>query len=223
MPDGAGEDGVLFAGQRPGAQGQGVLQVFLDVAGVDGTVAVAGQDLVRQLGQGQHLLQGGDVGVQIPVGPEHVDGAALLHRVPGEQQPVLPVQEGHATGGVPRGLDDLQAVAGAGEDVPRRQLVELDTAGDQVPVRRMEPAHAEFTQAAGVIPVAVGEQHLHRLVRQGADHIPDMAVGEAGVDEQGLVLPHKQELPHPLLLQDVKIVPEFPRLGHSLHLRSSNL
>ena len=89
---------------------------------------------------------------------------------------------------------------------------ELVPVGQHGPVLLVDPGFPERGNAAGMVAVPVGQQHLDRGVGQGRHRRPHPVPGQAGVDEQGLVLPQKEERPHHPIIQGIEIFPQLFRL-----------
>ena len=139
---------MLFAGQPARLKRERILQILFHIAGIDRTGVVAGKegvDLVRPAAQ---LAQAFDVPGKVPVAAEHVDRAALLHGIPGEQQPLFAVEKSHAAVGVPGDLDRLQPIGAAAEYIafPERQQAD-SVLLHQMPVVLVQIARAEVMQA----------------------------------------------------------------------------
>ena len=147
-----------------------------------------------------------NIKIQIPVRAEHKDRAFLLDGIPGQQQLLFPVQKGNASVSMSGDFQNFQTKISAAENVPLPQILYFDPAVQQVPVLLIQITAAEILQAAGVISVSVGQKHLNRKIRDLPHCLIHPAVLKSRINEQGLLLSHNQELPHPAILQDIKVI-----------------
>ena len=207
-----------LGGELARLQIQGIQKIPFNVLRPDGAGVVTGENGADGGSQGKQLFLAFDVLIQIPVRAEHENGAVLLHRIAGNQQALLPVKEGSAASGVTGNGNDLQPVLSAAEHIPLVQRMDGNSLGNHGPVRLHGAAGAEGDQASGVIRVGVGQQHRHRQIGDGFYRLVNLAVGKAGVDEQGAVPTRNQKSPDPSVVQNVKLMIQFGYLHRAASL-----